>query len=145
MTDRVTDAHSPTPAGQPLALRLSEGLGHTLKPAAWQERQKMSNDQWTHWYECQPFPRSAPRDFMIGLIPAQRRVLQSDDQILEALNSLQARVQELEAAEEGAKEAFGVVAEEKHYFQAECKRLQELLNSAHAQIRRMARDAGLVA
>jgi hypothetical protein len=129
----------------PAKVRLTDGLGHTLEPAAWQERQKLSNDQWTHWYECQPFPRSAPRDFMIGLIPAQRRVLQSDEQLFDVLTKLQARVQELEAAEEGAKEAFGVVVEEKRYFQGECKRLQELLNSAYAQIRRMARAAGLVA
>ena len=29
MTDQVTDAHNPTPATEPLALRLSEGLGPT--------------------------------------------------------------------------------------------------------------------
>ncbi len=52
------------------------------------------------------------------------------------------RLQDLEAAEEGAKEAFGVVVQEKRDALAECKRLRELLDSAYAQIRRMARDAG---
>jgi GTP-binding protein len=74
MTDQAT----------PAKVRLTDGLGPNFAPAAWQERQKLSNDQWTNWYECQPFPRSAPRDFMIGMIPAQRRVLQSDDQIEDA-------------------------------------------------------------
>jgi hypothetical protein len=71
----------------PAKVRLTDVLGPGFVPAAWQERQKLSSDQWTHWYECQPFPRSAPRDFMIGMIPAQRRVLQSDDQIAAALDA----------------------------------------------------------
>jgi hypothetical protein len=54
----------------------------------------------------------------------------------------QRRVQQLEAAEEGAAEAFGVVVQEKRDLEAECRRLRELLDSAYAQIRRMARDAG---
>ncbi len=72
----------------PLEVRLSDLLGPGFVPAAWQERQKLTNgDQWTHWYECQPFPRSASRDFMIGLIPAQRRILQTEDQALTAINA----------------------------------------------------------
>ena len=34
MTTKPTEAHDATPAAEPLALRLSEGLG-PLAPAAW--------------------------------------------------------------------------------------------------------------
>lgn len=54
------------------------------------------------------------------------------------VSRLRAAVQQLEAAEEGAKEAFGVVVQEKHDALAECKRLRELLEDCHAQIRRQA-------
>jgi hypothetical protein len=46
------------------------------------------------------------------------------------------RLQELEAAEEGAKEAFGVVVQEKHDALAECQRLHTLLGAAYADLRR---------
>lgn len=51
---------------------------------------------------------------------------------------LRAAVQQLEAAEEGAKEAFGVVVQEKRDALAECQRLRLLLDDCHAQIRRQA-------
>lgn len=51
---------------------------------------------------------------------------------------LRQQVASLVAAEEGAKEAFGVVVQENHDAQAECGRLRDLLTSAHAQIRKMA-------
>ncbi len=35
MTDQVTGTHSPTPATEPLALRLSEGLGRCGKCKHW--------------------------------------------------------------------------------------------------------------
>lgn len=59
------------------------------------------------------------------------------------VDHLHARVLALEATEIGAKEAFGVVVQQKHDIEAECRRLRELLESAHAQIRRMASDAGV--
>jgi hypothetical protein len=69
------------------------------QPVAWQERQKLSlSDQWTNWYECQPFPRSAPRDFMIGLTPAQRRILQTEEQFQAALDAVRAEERERCAA-----------------------------------------------
>lgn len=49
------------------------------------------------------------------------------------------RVQMLEFAEEGAKEAFGAVVQDKRDAQAECNRLRKLLDDAHAQIRRQAK------
>ena len=58
--------------------------------------------------------------------------------LTEECTGLHAKVASLEAAEEGAKEAFGVVVQDKHDAQAECARLRELLTSAHAQIRKMA-------
>lgn len=66
------------------------------------------------------------------------RELYADAQ--DAVGRLSARVRELEAVEEGAAEAFGVVVQEKRDLEAERSRLRELLDSAHAQIRRMARD-----
>ena len=45
-------------------------------------------------------------------------------------------------AEEGAKEAFGAVVQDKRDLEAECKRLRELLEGAHAIIRRMSKLRG---
>lgn len=50
---------------------------------------------------------------------------------------LRAKVRELELAEEGAKEAFGHVVQQKRDLEAECNRLRGLLDSAYASIRRM--------
>lgn len=58
--------------------------------------------------------------------------------LTEECKSLRTKVASLEAAEEGAKEASGVVVQDKHDAQAECARLRDLLTSAHAQIRKMA-------
>jgi hypothetical protein len=52
---------------------------------------------------------------------------------------LRARVAELEATEEGAKLAFSHVVDAKRAAERECKRLQELLDAAYAQIRRLSR------
>lgn len=46
------------------------------------------------------------------------------------------------AAEEGGAEAFGVVVQDKRDLEAEVKRLQTLLNGAHATIRDMAARGG---
>jgi hypothetical protein len=48
-----------------------------------------------------------------------------------------ARVEELEAAEEGAKTAFAHVVEQKHEVEAECMKLRRLLDAAYSDIRRM--------
>ena len=45
-------------------------------------------------------------------------------------------IEQLRLAEEGAKEAFEVIVQDKHDLLAECKRLRQLLDSAHDQIRR---------
>jgi len=44
----------------------------------------------------------------------------------------------LRLAEEGAKEAFAHVVQQKRDFEAECKRLRGLLDGAHDTIRRQA-------
>ncbi len=44
-------------------------------------------------------------------------------------------LEKLRANEEGAKEAFGAVVQDKRDLEAECKRLRELLAGTHAQIR----------
>lgn len=49
------------------------------------------------------------------------------------------RVQMLELAEEGAKVAFGHVVDAKRATEAECRKLQGLLDDAYAQIRRQAK------
>ena len=51
---------------------------------------------------------------------------------------LRAKIEALELAEEGAKDAFGHVVQQKRDLEAECKRLRGLLDAAHADIRRMA-------
>ncbi len=57
----------------------------------------------------------------------------------DAVGRLSARVQELEAAEEGAKEAFGVVVQEKHDAMTECGRLRTLLDAAYSSEARLRR------
>lgn len=47
-------------------------------------------------------------------------------------------LEKLRATEEGAKEAFGAVVQEKHDALAECAKLRGLLDDCHAQIRRQA-------
>lgn len=49
-----------------------------------------------------------------------------------------AEIEHLKLAEEGAKEAFRHVVEQKHAAEAECLRLRGLLDDAYAQIRRQA-------
>ena len=53
----------------------------------------------------------------------------------DATATLRQRVAELEAAEEGAKEAFGHVVEAKQSAQRECERLRSLLEGAYAMVR----------
>lgn len=48
---------------------------------------------------------------------------------------LRAKIKSLELAEEGAKEAFGHVMQQKRDLEAECKKLRGLLDSAHEIIR----------
>ena len=50
----------------------------------------------------------------------------------------EANVARLMLEEEGAKDAFAHVVQQKHDADAECKRLRGLLDAAHADIRRMA-------
>ena len=52
---------------------------------------------------------------------------------------LRGDVEVLKLAEEGAKEAFGHVVQQKHDTEAECKKLRTLLDSAHETIRRECR------
>ena len=49
-----------------------------------------------------------------------------------------AEIERLTATEEGAKEAFGVVVQDKRDALAECKRLRQLLADCHSQIRKQA-------
>lgn len=62
--------------------------------------------------------------------------------MLTELEQLRARIAELETenrqlllAEEGAKEAFGHVIQQKRDLEAECKRLRELLAGAYETLR----------
>ncbi len=52
-----------------------------------------------------------------------------------------AEINQLRLAEEGAKEAFGVIVQEKRDLEAKCKGLQQLLDGAHDIIRRNAKKA----
>jgi chromosome segregation ATPase len=46
-------------------------------------------------------------------------------------------IEQLKLAEEGAKEAFSAVVQQKRDLEAKCKRLSRLLSDAHESIRRM--------
>lgn len=58
------------------------------------------------------------------------------ERIGEALFDAATEIEQLRLAEEGAKEAFGHVVQDKRDLEAECKRLRELLDGAHEIIRR---------
>ena len=55
---------------------------------------------------------------------------------------LNQEIEQLRLAEEGAKEAFGHVVQQKRDLEAECKRLRGLLDGAYKTIRRQAHNAG---
>ena len=54
MSDQVTDTHSPTPATEPLALRLSEGLGlapeRAGQPRLMTVTPEQADNMHGHWY-----------------------------------------------------------------------------------------------
>ena len=55
---------------------------------------------------------------------------------------LNQEIEQLRLDEEGAKEAFGHVVQQKRDLEAECKRLRGLLDGAYETIRRQAHNAG---
>ncbi len=57
----------------------------------------------------------------------------------------EANVARLMLEEEGAKDAFAHVVQQKHDADAECKRLRGLLDAAHADIRRMSQTHNALA
>ena len=59
------------------------------------------------------------------------------DMLAHDILSMANEIEQLKLAEEGAKEAFDVVAQSKHDLKEECNRLRKLLDSAHDQIRRL--------
>jgi len=93
---------------------------------------------------------NAPRiEALKGLLATANAQAERAREAVESLESerranaiLTAEVQQLKLAEEGAAEAFGVVVQDKHDLQAEVKRLQTLLNSAHTMIRNMSARGG---
>jgi hypothetical protein len=62
-------------------------------------------------------------------------------QYLRRARKAEAEVEALKLGEEGAKEAFGVVVQDKRDLEAESKRRQTLLDAAYADIRRMGQKA----
>ena len=88
----------------------------------------------------------AERGFMNGmLIGNLRRVYAAHDDEGEDLSALPAeaadKIEQLRLAEEGAKEAFGHVVQQKRDLEAECKRLRRLLDGAYDTIRQQAPNA----
>lgn len=61
----------------------------------------------------------------------------------DALREKLAGIEQLRLAEEGAKEAFGHVVQQKRDLEKECKRLRGLLDGAYETIRRQAHNAAL--
>lgn len=70
-----------------------------------------------------------------GLDNARQAIYEAESAQLTA--PLRAKIETLELAEEGAKDAFGHVVQQKRDLEAECKRLRGLLDAAYADIRRM--------
>ena len=53
------------------------------------------------------------------------------------IRALKKKVRDLELAEEGAKEAFGHLVDEKRELEKECRRLGSLLQDAYSQIKKL--------
>ena len=89
------------------------------------------DDKGTDWQSDEPWPHR------IELAQAQDWIAELGAMVL----NLAERTQALELAEEGAKEAFGHVVDQKRAAEKECMRLQGLLAAAYADIRRAAQRA----
>jgi hypothetical protein len=92
------------------------------------------------WISAPPFEREVKRFGENSAWPGNYRKLDVDLAWCAwsaAMALASQRVRQLEAAEEGAAEAFGVVVQDKRDLEAECHKLRELLDSAYAQIRRL--------
>jgi len=85
----------------------------------------------TDWQSDEPWPHR------IELAQALDWIAELGAMVL----NLADRVQALELAEEGAKEAFGHVVEQKQAAEAECAKLRGLLDAAYSDIRRAAQRA----
>ena len=57
------------------------------------------------------------------------------ERVIRERDALREEVAQLKLAEEGAAEAFGVIVQEKRDAEAECKRLNDLLQAAYTQLR----------
>jgi chromosome segregation ATPase len=115
------------------------------------ERARLQLDQRIELEELRKWKSTnAPRiEALKGLLDTANAQADRAREAVESLESerkanaiLTAEVQQLKLAEEGAAEAFGVVVQDKRDLQAEVKRLQTLLNSAHTTIRNMSARGG---
>lgn len=104
-------------------IAFSRGDGYTLDP----EREAR---QWLALHQ-KHYPKSNQAGFVVALVRAHK---QEDRLMNEAADAIDLLLR----AEEGAKEAFGVVVQDLHDARKETATLRELLDAAHAQIRRMA-------
>ncbi len=124
------------------------------KEAAWgfffmagRESKQRGEEMDPHIDGVVPVPMTdAERGFMNGmLIGNLRRVYAAHDDEGEDLSALPAeaadKIEQLRLAEEGAKEAFGHVVQQKRDLEAECKRLRRLLDGAYDTIRQQAPNA----
>lgn len=91
------------------------------------------------WERCQEHGPAQPRVWACPACLVELRNWRAANE--PRLQALEGRVRELELAEEGAREAFGQVVQQKHDAQAECQRLSTLLAAAHTQIHALARGS----
>jgi hypothetical protein len=74
----------------------------------------------------------------VGWTERKRAFLAAYSSRQAVIDAQAAEIEQLNLAEEGAKEAFGALVEQKRDLEAECKKLQGLLDSAHSIIRKQA-------
>ena len=126
MTDQVTGTHSTPPATEPLALRLSEGLGHNAR--------KLASQLQNAAYNC-GYEDAHPAN-------ATTRQAKADEKCREVLASLYAEIARLQAAGAAVVDKCNSYIVDNARLAEEVDRLRESLTREEAQSLDMQRDAG---
>ena len=117
-----------TTESTPGGLGSTEGLGPMPEPFGWVHDGLPSGEL--------AFQKQAPDGFAALVLSTMH--VYSYAQLRAAVAVKDARIEELEAADEGARVAYGHLSAQKRAAERECTHLRGLLDDAHAQIRRQA-------
>ena len=119
-----------------MALKSNEVLGLNAQVQAWAERETVEDALLiVNTYGPWGADLNDAHRRQIVLADEVKRLQSVYSMAVQGRADMRSRVKELTLAEDGAKEAYGVLVQSKHDAEAECKHLRELLQAAYAQIR----------